>query len=239
MNNKKSMIASEATRVEKSSPYTVVITGPIGSGKSTQCRMLEDSNPGQWTLIPEFIDDPDPRHAKIARDKLKAWVASPKTPESFLDFQKFIAGAQDRLLSTAAKRQQATVKGRILERLPSDAAIFAEAAKQPLYVVHQVKYMGWEVEMRHDLSPPDRKNWGVSVIAADQDPSDIHKQIKAIVDRDLRLSLLNGRVIKLSLQGPAVKTCLLRVFDRNRPGEREYTLGYLEDVCERYDRQVY
>lgn len=96
--------------------YTLIITGPIGAGKSTQYKLAMQSLGGGAVFVPEFLDDPDKESSQRASENLKLWI---DRKMSLLDFQKYIRECQDRILSRVGNSGSMV---RVMERLPSAAS---------------------------------------------------------------------------------------------------------------------
>lgn len=223
--------------------YTIVVTGPIGAGKSTQCELLLRSLGDGCVMVPEFLDDPDTERAKAAKRMLKDWIEG---KETFLDFQRFISDSQDLILSRIesdySSRSEAgagsgpgssCVRVRVMERIPSDGLIFAlasEGKEGPHY--QQVREWSRAVEEKHNI----RHDVRYSVIDSLLGAKDIHDQIMGIAKEDLEALSTGTPITRVIRLAPTPDVCIQRVLDRNRPEEREYTREYLLKIVSLYER---
>lgn len=213
------------------SRYTVVITGPIGAGKTTQCTSLVNSLKDS-VFVPEFLDDTEGNHAEEARLMLKNWIAG---TVSLIDFQGYIASSQDRILS----RLHNMYKDRpdvvfVMERLPSDALIFSrDDHGQEGEHYERIKEWSREVESKHNIRSSEPVRY--SVLDGDLEKKAIQQMILSIIETDMKDDKFPRmtRVIRLN---PSVGVCVQRVAIRNRPEEQEYKISYLRRVMELYDR---
>lgn len=218
--------------------YSIVITGPIGAGKSTQCKMIMEKLGAGAVFIPEFLDDPDKDRAQQAKQNLESWIEG-KLP--FLEFQKYISECQDRILSgvSPSNAGEGSVV-RVMERLPSDCAIFAKASPTSKES-DRAQILEWSraIEEKHSLKYHPGAGFAFSVIRGDEDAKVTHSKILSIVNQDLderetlsKEERVNMRIIRLC---PSYGACVQRVIDRNRLSEKEYTIGYLGRVVELYE----
>lgn len=192
--------------------YTVVVTGPIGAGKSTVTKAIAKQY--KMPRIPEFVET-----QVDGLQKLQDWISG-KLSES--DFQRYIVESYDKACSIASD-----CSIRVFERSPWDG-----------YTIFSQKHEGYkelvkfanEVMKRWDIPSPTQDV--VKVVDAEKPLHIVLKEVYKIIEKDL-IENRKDRIIYLRIGG---ETSLERTSQRGRKGEESYSPQYLANICQRYDR---
>lgn len=194
--------------------YTVVVTGPIGAGKSTVTEAL--SKRFGFPRIPEFVET-----QVDGLRKLEDW-ASGKLSDA--DFQRYIVDSYDKSCSITSN-----CRTRIFERSPWDGyQIFSRMHEGLEDLVNRAN------EVMERWSIPAPRPEVVKVVNAEESPAEVLGVCERVVEKDLAEGN-QSRVIYLRISG---RTSRRRTLLRGRSGEDSYGLQYLSEICRRYDRAL-
>lgn len=197
------------------SKYTLVLSGPIGAGKSTMLGMLRDylkSRRLWFAIVPEYLEG-----MTSGRHMLEAWTQGRIT---LSEFNHYIMDAVD-TLNRAANGYPV----KIMERAPIENAwIFANKEPGLLLQAHNIHH-------KYNIPLVTSKDCAVSVVNANLDAEQVFKDILKIIEDDF-LRNVPGRVIYLRISAETSKN---RVAERGRKAEQSYTEEYLASIVKKYE----
>lgn len=195
--------------------YSIVITGPIGAGKTTIARAV--SNQYGFQFVPEYIDG----HPQGQR-ALESWRSGEITLD---EFQEFIIRAQEMI-----NERVESCQARVFERSPvENALIFSVGSSCYEKTLH-------DSERIHEMFgiPDPRDTESVCVVDASRPIEVVMLDVFSIICGDIYgTDRTQSRVIYLRLPPDE---CERRIRQRGRPSEESYTGSYLKMVCDRYDK---
>lgn len=189
----------------------VVITGPVGVGKTTIIRNLcarLEQNCIKYHLIPEYIDalpNANEKLEKYLRDEIHS-----------IDFQTYVITYYDHYIRNNLKDiNQDTVL--IFERVPDDALYcfsYLDYQKGRLTFEEYQKLVDLTNEINQKYNLPSYTNKDCNCLIIKSNDSEINSNL--VNELILSSSQFKNNIIGLFND---VKTCMERIQRRNRPGE--------------------
>ena len=196
--------------------YTLVLSGPIGAGKTTILHMLADhlkSNKVCFAIVPEYLEG-----MKSGRHMLEAWTSGKITASEFNHY----------VMDSCAilNKQAKDYPIRILERAPfENASIFGKGEPALLLQATNIHYR-YNIPLITDETCP------ISILNANLDADQVFENVLDIVKQDLEQNV-PGRIIYLRV---SVETSKQRVVERGRKAEKSYTEDYLRSIVQKYEQ---
>lgn len=222
--------------------YKIVITGPIGVGKTTLSRRisryLQNRFGNKFIFIPEYIDDP--KTTLLSHEMLRMYLS--KDPEEHLSDLGFQSWIQCYYIRQATRLDIDDTKILLFERSMSDSiAIFCNLANARGNIDDQNFLMMFmnciNIDRKNNIPNYFIKNFEFTVI--DNGPGqDAYGEIIKIIEDDVARGVTN-RVIGLQA---SYETCYDRIVERSRVsevdanGEAAYTMEYMKHHCEMYTK---
>lgn len=211
--------------------YSIVITGPIGVGKTTTYnKVLEylESLGYQVITIREYIDGP---WSTLSQALLEKYLAGEMTDDMF---QNYIQCHYINSFSNCVKPDKKCIF--LFERCMSDSiAIFCNNANKNGKLndlAFTLMYRNCiNVDSEHGAPNYFLKNFDFSKIKTDTTDETL-ESIKQIINNDIKNGIHN-RVIGLYNDA---NVCFDRIQKRSRNGESSYSLDFLKMNCGAYDK---
>lgn len=214
--------------------YNLVITGGIGSGKTTMIRelSLHLSSISDYSLniLPEYIDGPD---ATLGKMMLNGYLSNPQTVED-ISFQNYIIRYYElRYQEIADKMKNTENVINIMERTPSDSLlIFANIAHDNGRLSDSAYKKLFERVMNLDraFNMPNFiiHNYEFTHLDLSSISIDI---ILQIIQKDITAGISMNRIIYLDIP---YEICYRRMKIRGRPEETTYTEDDIMNNCSFY-----
>ncbi|EAX95787.1 hypothetical protein TVAG_353990 [Trichomonas vaginalis G3] len=198
----------------------IVITGPIGAGKSTVCNLL--SKYLSCDYITEYIDQ---KGGPEMLEKLKSGIIPNE------DFQEYVLGTFNRQL------QESKSKVIVIERLPEEGSfIFGGGDKTVLR-------RAIEIQEIFGIQGSSGKMKVVTIINHGQGPLDVLNEIlisifgtNTVTNEDFEHFAQSTGVVVYLKTTPA--TCIERIKIRNRGPEQSITLNDMAQMCNTYEKYI-
>ena len=196
--------------------YDLVITGPIGAGKTTLVNKLIkyfDEKETNLGLVHEFIDGMDNGPEMLAK-----WLGGEITHENFQDY---LIESYDYLNYKVYDHGI-----RLFERTPVEGAvIFSQGTS-----VYQ-KTLNGTAQLHEKYTIPDPRVEDPAIINATQTVEEIFQNATKIIEEDL-INQTRRRILYLRIDSD---TGYNRVNKRSREGEEAYSKEYLSLIIHRYE----
>ena len=195
--------------------YTLVISGPIGAGKSTMLKMLKyhfRKKRLNFAIVPEYLEG-----MKTGKAMLNEWTQGKIT---LSEFNHYVMDSID-ILNKRASHSRI----RIMERAPiENATIFADKDENLLIQANNIHHK-YNIPLVTDQHCP------ISILNANNEAERVFRDIVDVIDDDFS-SDVPERVIYLRI---SAETSRNRVTDRGRKEEQAYSEDYLRSIVKKYE----
>ena len=222
--------------------YKIVITGPIGVGKTTLSRRisryLQQRFNDRFIFIPEYIDDP--KTSLMSHEMLRMYLST--NPEEHLSDLGFQSWIQCYYIRQANRLDIDDTKILLFERSMSDSiAIFCNLANARGAIDDMnflIMFMNCiNIDRKNNIPNYFIKNFAFSII--DNGPGqDAYNEIIKIIEDDIASGVSN-RVVGLQA---TYETCYDRIVERSRAsevdanGDAAYSMDYMKHHCSMYTK---
>lgn len=203
-------------------PKYVIISGNIGSGKTTLFNVLKDKLKGECHFIPEYIDGDAKRGQTMLNDYLKGNLSAYDFQDYILDYYKSALAMMDNCYHPS-----------IIERSPIEGIeVFAKNDVMNGRLTEE-EYNELHEKAEEIITP---RSLCYSEI---RHPFDPNKEADGVIDL---MRKCHAECVWIKLYATPQR-CMKNIATRNRTGESCYDLAYLERLHSLYEkfwnRQLY